>query len=82
LTSADLFLLEPVAPLGAALARAARLLAPSMPLICASVQAPPPELLASGVLFEACLAKPFTLEQLGAAIEQALCRRGACAQSA
>ncbi len=82
LRSADLFVLEPAAPLGTALAQAARLLAPSLPLICASVQAPPPGLLASGVVFEACLVKPFTLEQLGGAIDQALCRRGACSQSA
>ncbi len=82
LRSADLFVIEPAAPLGAALAQAARLLAPSLPLICASVQAPPPALLESGIVFEACLQKPFTLEQFGDAVARALCRPGACAQSA
>jgi hypothetical protein len=82
LRSADLFVLEPAAALGAALAQAAHLLAPTLPLICASVQAPPPALLASGIVFDTCLVKPFTLAQLGAAIEEALCRHGACAQSA
>ena len=82
LRSTDLFVLEPAAPLGAALAQAAHLLAPSLPLICASVQAPPPALLESGIVFEACLVKPFTLDQLASAIEQALGRHGARAQSA
>ena len=72
LTSADVFVVEPAAPLGAVLAQAARVVNPSLPLICASVTAPPPKLAERGIVFSASLVKPFTAAQLGAAIEQAL----------
>jgi DNA-binding NtrC family response regulator len=77
LTSADAFVLEPTAPIGAVLAQAAHLIDPSLPLICASVTAPPLELAELGISFTATLVKPFTFEQLSAAIERALrARRG------
>ncbi len=72
LTSADVFVLEPADPIGAVLAQAAHLIDPTLPLICASVTAPPSELAELGISFTATLVKPFTLEQLGAAIERAL----------
>jgi hypothetical protein len=72
LLSADVLMVEPAAPIGAVLAQAARLVNPSLPLICASVEAPPAELAELGVVFAASLVKPFTAEQLGAAIEQSL----------
>ncbi len=73
LTSADALVVEPAAPVGAVLAQAARLVDPSLPLICASVTAAPVELAELGVVFAACLVKPFTAEQLGAAIDRSLC---------
>jgi hypothetical protein len=72
LTSADVFVVEPAAALGAVLAQAASIADPSLPIVCASVTAPPPELAELGVVFAACVVKPFTIEQFGAAIEQAL----------
>jgi hypothetical protein len=72
LTFADVLVVEPAAPVGAVLAQAMCLINPSLPIICASVAAPPPELAELGVVFAASLVKPFTLEQLGAAIEEAL----------
>lgn len=72
LTGADVFVLEPADPIGGVLAQAAHLIDPSLPLICASVTAPPPELAELGISFTATLVKPFTIEQLGAAIERAL----------
>jgi CheY-like chemotaxis protein len=76
LQSADLLMVEPAAPAGAALARAACIVNPKLPLVCASVTAPPPELEELGVVFAAALVKPFTAEQLRAAIGRALCGRG------
>ncbi len=75
LTGADVFVLEPADPIGGVLAQAAHLIDPSLPLICASVTASPPELAELGISFTATLVKPFTIEQLGAAIERALCVR-------
>ena len=72
LQSADVLVVEPAAPTGVVLAQAARIINPSLPLICASVTAPPSELAELGVLFAAALIKPFTTEQLGVAIEEAL----------
>jgi DNA-binding NtrC family response regulator len=72
LTSADVFVVEPAAPIGGVLAQAAHLIDPSLPLICASVTAPDAELAELGIEFVATLIKPFTLEQCGAAIERAL----------
>jgi hypothetical protein len=81
LTSADVFVVEPAAPIGAVLALAASIANPALPIVCASVDAPPPELAELGVVFAASLVKPFTLEQLGAAIEQALLIHDVCSQS-
>jgi DNA-binding NtrC family response regulator len=72
LTSADVFILEPAAPICAVLAQAAHLIDPTLPLICASVIAPPPELAELGISFTATLVKPFTLEQFAAALDRAL----------
>jgi CheY-like chemotaxis protein len=71
LMSADVLVVEPAAPIGAVLAQAARIANPSLPLICASVAAVDPELAKLGVVFAVCLVKPFTAEQLGAAIDLA-----------
>jgi DNA-binding response OmpR family regulator len=76
-TDADLFVVEPAAPLGAVLAQAASIAHPALPIVCASVTAPPPELAELGVVFTAALVKPFTIEQLDAAIEAGLRERGA-----
>ncbi|HEX3693508.1 MAG TPA: hypothetical protein VHU13_09210 [Solirubrobacteraceae bacterium] len=72
LRDADAFIVEPAAPIGATMAQAASVIDPSLPLICVSVAAPPPELEALGVAFAASLLKPFTPEQLAGAIERAL----------
>jgi hypothetical protein len=72
LLSADVLVVEPAAPIGAVLAQAAGLVNPSLPLICASVAAPPSELAELGVVFAASLAKPFTAEELHAAIGRSL----------
>jgi hypothetical protein len=72
LQSADILVVEPAAPTGAVLAQAACIVNPLLPLICASVTASPPELAELGVVFAAALVKPFTAEQLGVAIEEAL----------
>jgi hypothetical protein len=72
LVSADVLMVEPAAPTGAVLAQAACIVNPRLPLICASVTGPPPELTELGVEFAASLVKPFTAEQLNAAIEEAL----------
>lgn len=79
-SSADVFIVEPAAPIGAMLARAAHLIDSSLPLICASVAAAPPELADLGIVFAATLLKPFTLEQLGGAIEEALRAQSAYAR--
>jgi hypothetical protein len=71
LLGAELLMVEPAAPIGAVLAQAAGLVNPSLPVICASVAAPPVELAELGVVFVACLVKPFTAEQLDAAIDRA-----------
>jgi CheY-like chemotaxis protein len=71
-TSADVFVVEPAAPIGGVLAQAAHLIDPTLPLICASVTAPDAELVELGVEFAATLIKPFTFEQFAAAIERAL----------
>jgi CheY-like chemotaxis protein len=77
LTSADVLVVEPATPVGAVLAQATCIVNPSLPIICASLSAPPPELAELGVVFAASLVKPFTLEQLGSAIEEALLAAGA-----
>jgi|HubBroStandDraft_1064217.scaffolds.fasta_scaffold350616_2 CheY-like chemotaxis protein len=77
LQSADVLIVEPAAPLGAELARAAHTANPALPIICASVTAAPAKLTELGVVFTADLVKPFTLEQLDAAIDQSLLARQA-----
>ncbi len=72
LTSVDALVLEAAAPVGAVSAQAAALAVPELPLICASVAAPPRDLADLDIQFAAYLVKPFTLEQLRVAIEQAL----------
>jgi hypothetical protein len=72
LTSADLLVVEPASPAGAALALAASIANPSLPLICVSVAAPDPELAKNGVVFVVSLVKPFTVEQFKSAVDQAL----------
>ena len=71
-TSADVLLVEPAAPVGMVLAQAAHIIDPSLPLICVSVTSPRPELAELGIVFAACLVKPFNLPQLRAAIDAAL----------
>jgi len=72
LLSADLLVVEPASPAGTALAQAASIANPSLPLICASVTTPDPELAENGVVFVASLVKPFTVEQFRSAVDQAL----------
>lgn len=75
LRSADVFVVEPAAPIGRVLAQAAHLIDPSLPIICASVAAAPPELAELGIVFAAVLIKPFTLGQLHVAIGEAQSER-------
>jgi DNA-binding NtrC family response regulator len=77
LWDANLFLIEPADPIGAVLVLAARLIDPSLPLVCASVAAPPADLAELGVEFAATLIKPFTAEQLGTTIDSLLQQRAA-----
>ena len=72
LTEADVLVVEPAAPIGAVLAQAACIVDPFLPIVCASVTAPPPDLGELGVVFAAWVVKPFTSEQLGAALDRAL----------
>jgi two-component SAPR family response regulator len=67
---ADLFLVEPAAPVGAVLAKAAHLIRPEMPIVFVSVE-PPPELDVEPV---GHVMKPFTSVQLRDAIDRALGR--------
>jgi DNA-binding NtrC family response regulator len=76
LQSADVLVVEPAAATGVVLAQAARIVNPMLPLICASVDSPPPELVDLGVVFAATLLKPFAAQQLGDAIEGALQAQG------
>jgi DNA-binding NtrC family response regulator len=75
LRNADVFVLEPAAPIGATMAQAASVIDPALPLICVSVAEPPTELSELGVVFSASLVKPFSAEQLSDAIERALSAR-------
>ncbi|HEY8304737.1 MAG TPA: hypothetical protein VIG42_09145 [Solirubrobacteraceae bacterium] len=68
--SADVFLVEPAAPVGAVLAKAAQLIRPDLPIVFVSVE-PPPQL---DVESAAYVMKPFTAIQLGDAINRALSR--------
>jgi len=66
--SADVLLIETVEPAGAALARLAHRMRPTLPLICASIAPPMPEL---GLVPTASLLKPFTLGQLRETLDAA-----------
>jgi DNA-binding response OmpR family regulator len=72
LMSIDALIVEPAAPAGIVLVQAAQIVAPSLSIICASVDAPPAELTELGIEFAACLVKPFAIGQLAAAIDRAL----------
>jgi hypothetical protein len=76
LMSADALVVEPAAPIGAVLAQAASIANPTLPLVCASVAGPPAELADLGVVFAASMVKPFTLDELAAAIDLSLHTRG------
>jgi hypothetical protein len=65
---ADLFLVEPAAPIGAVLAKAAHLIRPGLPIVFVSVE-PPPEL---DIEPAGHVMKPFTATQLSDAIDRAL----------
>lgn len=65
---ADAFLVEPAAPIGAVLAKAAHLIRPELPIVFVSVE-PPPEL---DVQPAGHVMKPFTAVQLRDAIDRAL----------
>jgi two-component SAPR family response regulator len=84
LTSADVLVVEPAAPMAVVLAQAVGVLNPTLPIVCASVVAPSPELAQLDIHFSAVLIKPFTSEQLNAAIDRSLCARcqGDCDRAA
>jgi DNA-binding response OmpR family regulator len=67
---ADLLLLEPAAPACLEQARVVRESQPAIPVICVSILPPEACFLSLGPL--AYLAKPFALDDLGAAIDAAL----------
>jgi len=67
--SADVLLVEPVEPQGAALAQLAHHLRPSLPIVFVSVAPPTVEL---GLIPTAFLLKPFSLAELSAALDVAL----------
>jgi hypothetical protein len=66
--TADMFLVEPAAPIGAVLAKAAHLIRPGLPIVFVSVE-PPPEL---DIEPAGHVMKPFTSTQLSDAIDRAL----------
>jgi CheY-like chemotaxis protein len=75
LRSADVLLVEPAAPAGASLARTARAANPAVAIVCAGAPAPGAELPQLHPNLIASLAKPFTIEQLDAALQRALTHR-------
>jgi hypothetical protein len=76
LASAEVLVVEPAASPGVVLAQAASIANPSLAIVCTSVTGPPPELGQLGVVFAAWLVKPFTIQELGGAIDEALLTRG------
>lgn len=74
LRSADILLVEPASS-GVGLARTARAANPSVAIICAGVAVPPAELDELEPNLAGFVTKPFTPEQLNAAIQQALAHR-------
>jgi hypothetical protein len=75
LASADMLLVEPVAPLGVTLAQAAHFAEPPVPIVCASLMAPPAAFAELGIELAGALRKPFSSQQLDAAIMRALSSR-------
>ena len=70
LPDADLLVLEPAADAGVAHARALRALQPGLPILCVSILPDDARQLELGPL--AYLAKPFSLEELRAAVDDTL----------
>jgi len=75
LASVDVLVIEPVAPLGITQAQAAHFADPPVPIVCASVMAPPAAFAELGIELADALHKPFTSQQLDAAIMRALVNR-------
>ncbi len=75
LSSADVLLIEPVAPLGITLAQAAHFADPPVPIVCSSVMAPPVAFAELGIELADALQKPYSSQQLDAAIMRALLSR-------
>ncbi|HUN79314.1 MAG TPA: hypothetical protein VMU32_10360 [Solirubrobacteraceae bacterium] len=74
LDGVDLLIVEPAAASGALFAKAAHASDPALPVVCASVAAPPE----IDVPFAARLVKPFTLDELREAIDWGLAWGVAC----
>lgn len=74
LAEADLLLVETAEPEGAELARLAHELRPKLPIVCASIAPPAPEL---RLIPTAWLLKPFTLGRLREVLDGALARERA-----
>jgi CheY-like chemotaxis protein len=72
LASAEVLLVELASAWGLTLAQAARTANPSLPIVCASVTAPPAELGELGIELAGRLVKPFTSEELQRALRDAL----------
>lgn len=77
LEGAAVLIVEPADPKGALLAKTAHTSAPELPVLCVSVLDPSEV----DIEYAAFLSKPFTVEQLASAIEQALRRQGASDQA-
>jgi len=75
LASADVLVIEPTAPLGITLAQAAQYADPPVPIVCASVMAPPAAFAELGIELADALHKPFSSQRLDAAIMRALLSR-------
>jgi CheY-like chemotaxis protein len=75
LRSADVLLIEPADPAGSSLARTARAANPAVAIVYAGIAAPAAELTRLSPNLAASLAKPFTIEQLDAALQQAIAHR-------
>lgn len=74
LRSADILMVEPASS-GVSLARTARAANPSVAIICAGLAVPPAQLDELEPNLAGFVSKPFTPEQLDAAIQQALAHR-------
>ena len=72
LRSADVLLLEPVAPAGVSLARTARAAHPAVAIVCSGIPAPLLELSQLEPNLAAIVERPLRIEQLDGAIRRAL----------